>query len=150
MLAVRAGTGAISPLYDVLFFAPRFTGVRISYFLIEEGEFTETLVDLLFERRLFFQNSAYLPLEAGNLTPHQFQVCGDLPDLGNAFPKEFIRFQFLQLVESDTDVLQCIEPRPVNGKPLDFRFYEAQRSRERLVLSVDVLDLFVKVRQFLF
>ncbi|MFO7554938.1 MAG: hypothetical protein R6W88_07015 [Desulfobacterales bacterium] len=73
---------------------------------------------------------------------------GGILDLWESFPKEFIRFQFPQLVERIADVPQGIEPLSIRGKRFQLCLYNAQLSFYGLLFLSGLLDLRVQWRQF--
>jgi hypothetical protein len=74
--------------------------------------------------------------------------CGIL-GLRDSFPKEFIRFQFLKLIECIANVLQGTEPLSIGGKRFELCLYNAQLIFEHPVFLPGLLDLRVQWRQFL-
>jgi hypothetical protein len=67
----------------------------------------------------------------------------------DTFPKELIRLQFTQLVERIANVPQSIEPLSIGGIRCQLRFYNAQLAFQHIVFLPGLLDLWLKVRQFL-
>jgi hypothetical protein len=76
-------------------------------------------------------------------------VSGGTFGLREAFPEEFIRFQFPQLVERIADIPQGIEPLSIGGKLFELCLYNTQLTFEGLVFLPGLLDLRVQRRQFL-
>jgi len=64
------------------------------------------------------------------------------------FPKEFAGIKLPQFAERDANVPQGIEPLHVVGEGLDLLLDGSQFALQRIVLSLDVLDIGAQMCQF--
>jgi hypothetical protein len=137
------------PIDGEFFIAPLVAGMRIVYFIVQAVEFIEAPVRLCLETRLFFQDPADFPVEAGDVAPQPCDAPGGILDLRQFSPEELTGFQFVESVEEIAGVPQGVETEPVGGKGFKLCVYRTHLALELRQRSPGLFDLRVKRRQFL-